>query len=76
MFVRMCGDLGVNWRTARWKSSLSITPRARARPGFRPTGKFSARTWPDSTVPPVVLAGEAHRASAAKHALLGGQNVR
>ena len=41
--------LGMRWRTARWKSSFSITPRARARPGFRPTGKFSARTWPDSS---------------------------
>ena len=35
--------LGIRWSTARWKSSLSITPSARARPGFRPTGKVQGQ---------------------------------
>ena len=39
----------MRFRTARWKSSFSITPRARARPGFITTGKFSARTVPVSS---------------------------
>ena len=31
---------GMRWSTARWKSSLSITPRPRASAGFMATGKF------------------------------------
>ena len=40
---------GMRCSTARWKSSFSITPRMRARPGFIATGKFSASTLPASS---------------------------
>jgi hypothetical protein len=40
---------GMRWSIARWKSSFSMTPRIRARPGFIPTGKFSASTFPLSS---------------------------
>ena len=40
---------GMRWRTARWKSSFSITPRPRASAGFMATGKFSPSTWPVSS---------------------------
>src|SRR3954468_7689482 len=41
--------LGIRCKTARWKSSLSSTPSARASPGFMATGKFRPSTWPDSS---------------------------
>src|SRR5438034_828351 len=39
---------GMRLRPERWKSSFIITPRALARPGFMPAGKFRAHTAPFS----------------------------
>ena len=36
----------MRFKTARWKSSFIITPRALAKPGFIPMGKFSAHNGP------------------------------
>src|SRR5215469_7750568 len=37
---------GMRFKTARWKSSFIITPKALAKPGFIPIGKFRAHTAP------------------------------
>ena len=47
-----CGSaaiFGMRCRTARWKSSFSITPRPRASAGFMATGKFRPSTCPVSS---------------------------
>ena len=68
---------GIRFKTARWKSILSITPMARAKPGFMLTGKFRAMTLPCSSK--VAIGGRGFRpdtaVSPSRYSSTGGQKV-
>src|SRR6267154_2825910 len=68
---------GMRFKTARWKSILSITPMARANPGFILTGKFSATILPCSSR--VAIGGRGFRpdtsVSPFRYSSTGGQKV-
>src|ERR1700694_4793871 len=69
---------GIRFKTARWKSILSITPLARANPGFMLTGKFRATILPCSSR--VAIGGRGFRLETwllgSLYSSTGGQKVR